>query len=151
MLTNFLKGNYKYGLFSGILFGLSWNSYFPAVSLFLAFIPLLYAQKYLKPGFIEFFNITLLAFVLFHLGTVWWIYKSSIPGFVAVITLNSLFMASVMGIFYIVSTKLNKYLAYLSFVAFWLSFEFFHYHWEISWPFMNLGNWLGQIPKWIKW
>lgn len=151
MLTGFLKGNYKYGLFSGILFALSWNTYFPAVSLFLALIPLLYLQKYLKPGFIEYFNTSLLAFVLFHLGTVLWIYKSSILGFVAVITLNSLFMASVMGLFYIVSTKWNKYLAYLSLVVFWLSFEFLHYHWEISWPFMNFGNWLGQIPEWIQW
>ncbi|RLD77916.1 MAG: apolipoprotein N-acyltransferase, partial [Bacteroidetes bacterium] len=143
--------NYKYGLLSGVLFGLSWNAYFPVLSLFLAFIPLLYVQKYLKPGFIEFFNISFLAFLIFHLVTVWWISKSSIPGFLVVITLNSLFMASVMGLFYIVSAKLNDNLAFLIFVVFWLSFEFFHYHWEISWPFMNLGNYLGQTTGWIQW
>ena len=143
--------NYKYSIFSGVLFGLSWNDYFPSLSLFLAFIPLLYVKRYLKPGLIEYFNISFLAFVIFHLGTVWWIYNSSIPGFIAVITLNSLFMATVMGLYYIVSAKWNKYLAYLSLVVFWLAFEFFHYHWELSWPFMNLGNWLGQIPKWIQW
>ncbi len=147
----FLFQNYKYGILSGILFGLSWNSYFPAVSLFFAFIPLLYTHKYLKVSFIEFFNISLLAFFIFHISTVWWIFKSSIPGFFAVITLNSLFMATVMGLFYLVSKKKNTYLAYFSFVVFWLSFEFLHYHWEISWPFMNLGNWLGQTTKWIQW
>lgn len=151
MLTGFFKGNYKYGLFSGVLLALNWNAYFPAVSLFLAFIPLLYVQKYLKPGFIEYFNISLLAFIIFHLGTVWWIYKSSISGFVVVITLNSLLMASVMSFHYFVAINKGKYLGYLSFVVFWLAFEFLHYHWEISWPFMNLGNWLGQIPEWVQW
>ncbi|RLD71806.1 MAG: apolipoprotein N-acyltransferase, partial [Bacteroidetes bacterium] len=143
--------NYKFGLLSGILFGLSWNSYFPVLSLFLAFIPLLYTRKYLKVTFIDFFNISFFAFIIFHLATVWWISKSSIPGFIAVITLNSLFMASVMGLFYLIYAKLNKYLAYFSFVVFWLSFEFFHFHWEISWPFMNLGNWFGQTPNLVQW
>jgi len=146
-----LNRKYKYGLFSGILFAITWNHYFPALSLFFSFIPLLFVLSYLKSTFIEFFKIALLAFIIFHLGSVWWIYKSSIPGFIAVITLNSLFMASVMSLFYIVYTKWNKYFAYFALIVFWLSFEFFHYHWEISWPFMNLGNWLGQMPGWIQW
>lgn len=38
-----------------------------------------------------------------------------------------------------------------AFVIYWLAFEFIHYHWELSWPFMNLGNWLGQLPRHIQW
>ncbi|OQY05565.1 MAG: apolipoprotein N-acyltransferase [Bacteroidetes bacterium 4572_117] len=142
---------YKFSLLSGVFFALSWNSYFPAISLFFAFAPLFYFQNQFKPRFIDYFNVAFISFVIFHLGTVWWIYKSSIPGFFAVIILNSLFMALALSLHYLVTIRFGKHIGYLSFIGFWLTFEFLHYHWEISWPFMNLGNWLGQIPEWVQW
>lgn len=39
----------------------------------------------------------------------------------------------------------------LAFIIYWMAFEFIHYHWELSWPFMNLGNWLGQTIRIIQW
>lgn len=147
----FFKNNYRYGLLSGFLFALSWNAYLPAISLFVAFTPLLYLQKNKKLSSSELFMVSLLAFILFHLATVWWIYKSSFVGFIAVILLNSLFMASVMALYQYAAAKLGRYWGYLSFIAFWSAFEFFHFHWEVSWPFMNLGNWLGQRTEVIQW
>jgi apolipoprotein N-acyltransferase len=60
-------------------------------------------------------------------------------------------MASVMTLYHYTTTKLGQYWGYLSLIVFWPAFEFLHFHWEVSWPFMNLGNWLGQITVIIQW
>jgi len=60
-------------------------------------------------------------------------------------------MALVFSLSYRIRQHLGLLLGVLSFVVFWLAFEYIHYHWELSWPFMNLGNWFGQKPEWIQW
>ena len=60
-------------------------------------------------------------------------------------------MASAMTLYHYTTTKLGQYWGYLSLIVFWPAFEFLHFHWEVSWPFMNLGNWLGQITIIIQW
>jgi len=61
----------------------------------------------------------------------------------------------VMAIIVVIAYRLRQFwgmtLGLLSFIMLWLSFEYIHFHWELSWPFMNLGNWLGQLPKWVQW
>ena len=142
---------YVYALFSGLLFAFTWNTVLPAASLFFAFIPLLYLLNYRKTNALPVFNQSFIAFFIFHLFTVWWIYKSSIGGFFAVITINSFLMALVMPATYFVKNVYGRFAGYWAFVVFWLSLENIHYIWDLQWPFMNLGNWLGQIPELIQW
>jgi apolipoprotein N-acyltransferase len=33
------------------------------------------------------------------------------------------------------------------FVAIWMSFEKFHLEWELTWPWLNLGNSFSEYPK----
>ena len=42
-------------------------------------------------------------------------------------------------------------LAYAAFIAYWISFEMLHLHWELSWSWLNIGNAFGQIPSWVQW
>ncbi len=142
---------YTYALFSGLLFALTWNNILPAVSLFVAFIPLLYLLNYKKTDTHSLFISSFSAFFIWHLFTVWWIYKSSIPGFISVITINSFFMAMILVLANFVKRVYGKFAGYWAFAVFWLSFENIHYYWDLQWPFMNLGNWLGQVPVWIQW
>src|SRR5690606_33335663 len=37
------------------------------------------------------------------------------------------------------------------FVAAWLSFEFIHLRWELSWPWLNIGNALARWPVVAQW
>ena len=39
----------------------------------------------------------------------------------------------------------------LAFFSIWTAFEYIHFNWELSWPFMNLGNWLGQVHHLVQW
>ncbi|MFN8258213.1 MAG: apolipoprotein N-acyltransferase [Bacteroidales bacterium] len=131
--------------------GLVWNSAIPVISIFIAFVPLFNILNSNKLNYNTVFNLTFLTFLIYHFCTVWWLYKSSIPGSIAIIMLNSIFMALVAMSGYSFSSQFGKPAGILAFISFWLSFEFIHFHWQLSWPFMNLGNWLGQMPIIIQW
>ncbi len=138
-------------IISGILLGLTWNNLLPAVSLFIAFIPLLFLLDDNNSGTHRIFIQSFLAFFIFHLIAVWWIYKSGFWGFIAVISINSFLMAGVLSLSYFSKQIFGKFAGYWALTAYWLSFEYLHYSWDLQWPFMNLGNWFGQIPALIQW
>ncbi len=146
------KTAYLLSIFSGILLGLSWNRILPVWSLFIAFVPLLFVVQNTKLHYSQIFNYSFISFLLFHLGTVWWLCKASIIGGLSIMILNSSAMSLVMTLVHIIRQKSNsRVVGILAFIFLWLSFEYIHFNWELSWPFMNLGNWIGQLPKVIQW
>jgi len=36
-------------------------------------------------------------------------------------------------------------------VVIWLGFEYFHHHWELTWPWLTLGNGFANQVSWIQW
>jgi apolipoprotein N-acyltransferase len=38
----------------------------------------------------------------------------------------------------------------LGFVMFWLSFEYLHFHWELSWSWLTLGHSQSMYPDWVQ-
>ncbi len=40
---------------------------------------------------------------------------------------------------------------YFSLVLYWISFEHIHLNWDISWPWLTLGNGFSTFPEWIQW
>ncbi len=45
----------------------------------------------------------------------------------------------------------SKRIGYLFLVCFWISFEKMHLEWELSWPWLNLGNGFSNQTEWIQW
>lgn len=62
---------------------------------------------------------------------------------------NSLLMAMVFFLFHTVKKRMlaSNWL----FVIFWLAFEHFHHRWELSWPWLTLGNAFAKNHTWIQW
>ncbi|MEL6987208.1 MAG: apolipoprotein N-acyltransferase, partial [Bacteroidota bacterium] len=67
------------------------------------------------------------------------------------VLLNSAFMCIPFVLYHVVHVKLGRPWAFLAFVAFWISFEFGHMQWEITWPWLTLGNSFAQYPSWVQW
>lgn len=88
---------------------------------------------------------------IWNLLTTYWIYYSSGFGFVMAVGVNSLFMAFVLSMFHYTRTVLKYNSAYLTFIIYWLSFEFLHMHWDLSWSWLNIGNGFSNHPAWIQW
>ncbi len=140
---------------SGILFSLSWP-YIRNISplIFCAWVPLLFAENYIyeksyRP--IKVFFLSYLVFLIFNLCTTWWIYLASPEGAAMAILLNALLMAIPVWFFHVTKRRVGVKEGYIALVVYWLSFEYLHYIWELSWPWLSLGNVFANDIKWIQW
>jgi len=42
-------------------------------------------------------------------------------------------------------------MGYMALVLFWMAFEYIHLNWQLSWPWLTLGNVFASHPKWVQW
>jgi len=53
------------------------------------------------------------------------------------------------------SSKINKIIksnySFLILPIFWIGFEYLHLNWDLSWPWLTLGNVFASHPHWIQW
>lgn len=142
-------------LFSAILLSLPWLDILPGWILFVSLVPLLIMEDYQcnrkdnHTGII-FFGYAWLCFWLWNVLTTWWITNATVTGAVLVTSLNAAFMASIWWLFHLVKRRFRQ-LGNLSLIVFWISFEYLHYHWDIQWPWLTLGNGFANQVKLVQW
>lgn len=150
-------------LLSGVLLGMAWpgTGDFPP-ALFVALVPLLMLEDYFYQERERFklratYKYFLLTFVTWNgIGT-WWLYTVSEPMTTKIVSAagtavaNGLLQALPFYAFHFVRRKMNDWRGYLAFVIFWVGFEYFHFDWELAWPWLNLGNAFANFPSWIQW
>jgi apolipoprotein N-acyltransferase len=142
-------------LVSGLLLVLS----FPftgslSVLSLIALVPLLlveYSLSVQKSKPVKVFINSYLVFFIFNIGSTWWIWNASKGGAILAFILNSLLMALVFQAFHLTKRRLGEFLGYTSFIVYWITFEYFHYQWELSWPWLNLGNIFASNVYLIQW
>ncbi|MCR5115806.1 MAG: apolipoprotein N-acyltransferase [Bacteroidales bacterium] len=144
-------------LLSGILLWLSWPPHgFPLLAFF-ALVPLLWVGETVAaelPRFPLFkgMGYAYPAFFVWNACTTWWVWNSTPEGSIAMMLLNSLFMAIVFGAWVRFRTlKLPAITSPVAFAAFWCSWEFLHLNWDISWPWLNLGNLFSSCTEYVQW
>jgi apolipoprotein N-acyltransferase len=140
---------------SGLLMALS----FPEIGnlnliMGVAWVPLLLMESLLhneKRAGLKIFGLSYLAFVIYNVVTSYWIYFSDpIASFLAFLA-NSLLMALAFWLFYFTKKHVGAKQGYIGFVFFWLAFEYQHYNWELSHPWLTLGNVFANAPILIQW
>ena len=137
-------------LISALFLVLSWPpSGFPFL-IFGAFMPLFFILKDLQNKRFAFFY-SFLVFTLWNTFTTYWIYNASLFGAIAAVSVNSILMASVMTLFIWLKSKFNDRRAWWALISLWLSFEYLHLNWDLSWPWLTLGNAFAHYPQSIQW
>jgi apolipoprotein N-acyltransferase len=139
-----------FSLLSGLLLFAAWPVSPFGFLIFFAFVPLLWLEQYCARGG-QFFRWTYLTLLVWNITTTWWVCNSTIPGGIAAILANSLLMSIPWIGFYSVKRKLGGKYAYPALIFFWLSFEYIHLNWELSWPWLTLGNVFATHPDWVQW
>lgn len=147
---------------SGVLLYLAWPPLPFIAILFFAFIPLLIiehkfisGQTTAKPAF--FFGLLYLAFFIWNVSATWWVCNASLGGGAMAILANSLLMSMVFWLFHLSKKKVVNSLSVKPNVAnwllpiYWIAFEYFHNRWELSWPWLTLGNAFGGSYTWVQW
>jgi apolipoprotein N-acyltransferase len=98
-----------------------------------------------------FFFYTFLAILLWNACTTWWLWNSTDVGSIAAIVANSLLMCLPWWGYHIFKTRSGKKTGYLSLITFWMLFEYVHLNWQLSWPWLTLGNVFASHPGWVQW
>lgn len=140
---------------SGILLSLAWLG-FPGWTLFVAFLPLLFLDKFFvenKQNFrsVAFWWHALWAFILWNLITTWWIAYATVVGAALAILANAFLMSFFLWLGHLARRNFKSTLGYTALIVFWISFEYFHFHWDIEWPWLTLGNGFANNIKIIQW
>ena len=141
---------------SGLLIAAAWPVIGLAPLAFVAFIPLLYLQDRIgdreNPEKGSIFWLSFITFLIWNGLTTWWVWKTTAVGTIGMIVLNSLFMTTVFWAYHFVKTRLydNKK-GYYILIIFVLAFEYLHLHWQLNWPWLNLGNVFSHYHTWVQW
>lgn len=151
-----MKKNLLLAVASGLLLGLSWPTYGFALLLFVAFVPLLFVENYfrentVKRSGLKFIGFTILSFLIFNAISTWWLWYSSKLGMFVAFAVNTTLMTLVFFFYHKVALKTTAKKALFFLIVFWISMEKFHLNWDLSWPWLNLGNGFSLNHKWIQW
>jgi apolipoprotein N-acyltransferase len=147
---------FQASLLTSLMLLFAWPANGIAPLLFIAFVPLLilenevYRQKKLGNKS-HLFGWAYLTFFLFNIFTTWWIYFASPFGMFGAVLANSLLMAFVFQLFHITHLRLGDKMGYGALIAFWMFFEYLHMDWDLSWPWLNLGNGFAAWADMVQW
>lgn len=143
-------------LLCGALLYLGWPTKPTAFILFFAFVPLLLIEDHLsnstlkRKGF-KFFGYSYVALLIWNILTTWWIYNASPGGGIFAIAANAFLMTLPLMLFFYTKKVTNLALGLTSFVLYWLTFEFIHLNWELTWPWLTLGNAFASMHQTVQW
>jgi len=121
---------------------------------FVAWVPLLLVENSIRKGKLrsgKVFVHAYLSFLIYNLGTTFWIYFASPEGAYMAIILNSLFMSLAFYAYHLARKHLSTNFGWFFLIVFWVGFEHAHYHWELSWPWLTLGNVFSLYPQVVQW
>ncbi len=151
-------------LISAFLLSVSWPTYGVPFFIFIALVPLLMMEHDLskfstiKHKSWAVFGLSYLCFAIWNVVTTGWLYGSKNPdgshSLLAVlfpVLVNSLLYSLVFQCYHWYKNYKGTYWGFAFFIAIWMSFEKFHLYWELSWPWLNLGNVFSEYPKLIQW
>ena len=153
---NFTRAQrYLLSICSGILLSISFpftGSVTPLV--FIGIVPLLFISEDLQEKSKGGWHLLLqcyLAFLIFNLGSTWWVANSSFVGALFAFVFNTLFMSVTFLLFHLVKKRCKANWAIWTLIPIWISFEFFHFNWDLSWPWLTFGNFFSIRTTWIQW
>ena len=144
-------------ILSGLLLAFAWYPHGLAFLIFFAFVPLFSLSEIslleakrnaFGRGILLFYP----AFFVFNLITTYWIAYCTVPGAAAAVILNALLQTLTFSAWHACRKQVkNGALQVVMLIAFWISFEYLHLNWDLTWPWLNLGNVFACEPDTVQW
>ena len=144
-------------ILTGLILSLAWYVHGAAFLIMLAFVPLFWLSDIsLKEGKGNAFGRGILlfypAFFVFNLITTYWIAYCTVPGAAAAVILNALFQTLVFAAWHACRKQVqNHVLQAIMLISFVVAFEFLHLNWDLTWPWLTLGNVFANMPAMVQW
>jgi apolipoprotein N-acyltransferase len=140
---------------SAALLYLAWPTlpFFPLI--FIAFTPLLWMNQELgveRLRLVTFGIYTYIALALFNIFTTWWVWNSTPAGATFAMLVNALLMTIPWLLYRITTVKMKMiWWSHFCIVPYFIVFEYWHLNWELSWPWLTLGNATAIYPALVQW
>lgn len=143
-------------ILSGLLLSAAWPANGWPFLLFFAFYPLFYIeQKYYEHqeaySKIHILGYSYLTFVVWNALTTFWVSNSTLFGGIMAVLINSFLMSVVFYVYHVSRTLTHNKSGQFILLFFWVAWEYFHLDWDLSWPWLNLGNGFSSVPQFIQW
>ncbi len=139
---------------TGVLLGVGFPDLLPfPVLLFIAWIPLLLFEKEMteqKKSYWIVFRYGFHSFILWNIIATYWVANTAIFAGLFAIVANSLLMSIPWMLFHFVHRHAPK-VAYPALIALWFCFDNMHLHWDLTWPWLMLGNGFAEWPWAVQW
>lgn len=139
-----------YALSGGILLWAAWPVSALTILIFFAWVPLLWLEREAQNGK-KFFGWLYLHMLIWNAATTWWIWYASDAGAAGAIIANSLIMCLPWMLMRFTRKQWGNMAGYTALIIFWVTFEYIHHNWELSWPWLTLGNVFALHPEWVQW
>lgn len=142
---------------SGLLLAFSWYPHGLPFLIFFAWIPLLLISSSILEGqkkhpFLKGWLLSWPGFLVWNLITTYWIGYCTLEGAIGAIVANSLLQAWVFGFWQCCRSYIKQEWAHpILLISLWMSFEYLHLNWDLTWPWLNLGNVFATCPHWVQW
>ena len=141
---------FGFSILSGILLFAAWPVSPLTFLIFVAFVPLLFVADQTKKRN-QFFGYSFITLIIWNASTTWWIWNSTDVGSIAAISANALLMCLPWWGYFTFKNKFGKRIGYISLISFWMLFEYIHLNWQLTWPWLTIGNVFASHPSWIQW
>lgn len=148
LLSFFYHKKWVFSIVAGILLAISLSPFpfpFPLLSIAGFFFLLRLAD--ITRSASEMAYVAFPGLIIWNTLTTYWLVIASIPGGIAAIAANSVIMTfPLMLIWKIRRLPLPFWVQALSIPAIWVTYEFLHFRWDLSWPWLCLGNHFSTAP-----
>lgn len=150
-------------LLSGILFGISFPTNGFPIFVFFAFVPLLLIEQSFviyqtKYSYFKLLFLSFIAFFVWNIFSIHWLYfakrpdgTNSLEAMILPVIINAFLMSLVFLIYHFIKKNAGSYFGLVFFPCIWIAFENFHLNWELTFPWLNLGNIFANYHKWVQW
>ncbi|HEY0054822.1 MAG TPA: apolipoprotein N-acyltransferase, partial [Pedobacter sp.] len=161
-----MRNNYLLGFATAFAAWLAWPPIsYTSVLLLVAFIPLLIAIENIlnsdaKKKGKRVFGLAFFTFVIWNTSCIYWVFNSLnavMPVPVALLVsiipfgLAALLMTTAFWLYSRMRLVTGKLISYAALICFWLTYEYLHQTWDLSFPWMNLGNGFSNFHQIIQW
>lgn len=139
-------------ILSGLLLWAAWPTSSLTFLIFIAFVPLLAMSDRMTERPAAYFGLLFLAFWIWNTATTWWVGNTTVPASgIFANAFNALLMTIPWMCYRTTRLRAGRATGYFALAVYWMTFEYIHQHWELSWPWLTLGNAFAMYPQWVEW
>lgn len=124
--------------------------------MFIGFVPLLLVEDDISrsregASKWEVFKYSYHALFVWNILTTYWVANTAFAAGIFAFSMNTFFMCIPIVLFHQIKKILGGRLMGISFIAFWITFEYLHMRQDLTWPWLTLGNSFSTYPSWVQW